>query len=137
VVKPSQATEKFAVRDDTPLESAQFTYFRKVEGKLSEDFRTEAESPVEVTISRCRFAGMRLLAIDKKDLSGRGRMLRTLIGVLLNTFFDDANYEMLVRVTSESVFHIMRMNSLYRIRTFETINANPLRRLHHMMPEAP
>ena len=39
-------------------------------------------------------------------------MLRTLIGVLLNTFFDDANYEMLVRVTSESVFHIMRMNSL-------------------------
>jgi hypothetical protein len=112
VVKPSQATEKFAVRDDTPLESGQFTYFRKIEGKLSEDFRTEAESPVEVTISRCRFAGMRLLAIDKKDLSGRGRMLRTLIGVLLNTFFDDANYEMLVRVTSESVFHIMRMNSL-------------------------
>ena len=62
-------------------------------------------------------------------------MLRTLIGVLLNTFFDDANYEMLVRVTSESVFHIMRMNSLYGIRTLETINANPLRGLHHMSPK--
>jgi hypothetical protein len=112
VVEPSQASEEFAVRDDTPLESGQFTYFRKVEGKLSEDFGTEAERPVEISSSCCRFAGMRLLAIDKKDLSRRGRVLGTLIGVLLNTFFDDANYEMLVRVTSESVFQIMRMNSL-------------------------
>jgi hypothetical protein len=29
------------------------------------------------------------------------------------------------------VFHIMRMNSLYGIRTLETIDANPLRRLRH------
>jgi hypothetical protein len=78
---------------------------------------------------------MGLLAIDKKDLSSRGRTLRTPIGVLLNTFFDDADYEMLVCVTSESVFHIMRMNSLYGIRTLETINANPLRGLHHMSPK--
>jgi hypothetical protein len=125
VVKSSQATEKFAVRDDTPLESGQFTYFRKVECKLSKGCGTEAECPIEIPIARCRFAGMRLLAIDKKDLSGRGSMLRTLIGVLLNAFFDDANYEMLVRVTNESVFHIMRVNSLYGIRTFETIDANP------------
>ena len=62
-------------------------------------------------------------------------MLGTPIGVLLNAFFDDANHEMLVCVTSESVFHIMRMNSLFGIRAFETINANPLRGLHHMSPK--
>jgi hypothetical protein len=135
VVEPSQASEEFAVRDDTSLESGHFTYFRKIEGKLSEDFGSEAEGPIEIPIPDCRFAGMGLLAIDKKDLSSRGRTLRTPIGVLLNTFFDDADYEMLVCVTSESVFHIMRMNSLYGIRTLETINANPLRGLHHMSPK--
>src|SRR4029453_10275398 len=91
VVEPSQASEEFAVRDGTPLESGQFTCFRKVEGKLSEDLGIEAESPVEIPISRCRFAGMRLLAIDKKDLSDRGRILRPLIGELRNTFLYDAN----------------------------------------------
>jgi hypothetical protein len=137
VVKPSQASEEFAVRDDAATKIGQFTYFRKIEGKLAEDFRIEAESPIEVPISRCRFAGVRLLAIDKENLPGSGCMLGTSIRVLLNAFFDDADHEMVVRVTSESVFHIKRMNSLYGIRTLETINANPLRGLRHMRPEAP
>src|SRR5262249_27261387 len=119
------------VRDDTTIESGQFTYFRKIEGKMSEDFRTEAESPIEIPISRSRFTGMGLIAIDKKNLSGRGRALRAPIGVLLNAILDDTNHEMLVCVTSESMLHIMRMNGLYGIRTFETINPNPLRRLRH------
>jgi hypothetical protein len=114
-VKPPQASEEFAVRDDTSIQNGKFTYFREIEGKLSKDFGTEAESPIEIPISRCRFAGMRLLAVDKKDLSRRGRMLGTPVGVLLNSFFDEANHEMLVCVTSKSVLHIMRMNSLYGI----------------------
>jgi hypothetical protein len=114
-VKPSQASEEFTIRDDTSIENGKFTYFREIEGKLSKDFGTDAESPIEIPISRCRFAGMRLLTIDKKHLPGCGRMLRSPVGVLLNSFFDEANHEMLVCVTSESVLHITRMNSFYGI----------------------
>src|SRR4030095_15407089 len=77
LVKPSQASEEFAVGDDTPIENGQFTYSREIESKLSENFGSEAESPIEIPTSPCRFAGMRLLAIDKKHLSGCRLMLRT------------------------------------------------------------
>lgn len=59
-------------------------------------------------------------------------MPSTLIRVLLDTLFDEANDKMLMCMAYESVLHIMCMNDLCAIGSVETINANPLRRGCHI-----
>ena len=55
----------------------------------------------------------------------------TSIGVLLDTFLDEADNEMLVRMTYESVLHVMRMHNFCAMWRLDTINANPLRSGRH------
>lgn len=105
--------------------------FRQVKREVREDFRIEAKRPVDIPIVSCRLAGMWLAAINEEDLSSRCCMQTASIGVLLDAFFDEADDEVLVRMTREPVRYVACMNNFYLIRSVQAIKPNPLRRLRH------
>lgn len=130
-MEPLESSEESAVCDDSAIQTRMIVSVGNVQRQLPEGFRTEAERAVNIAFRRCRFSGVRFIAIDEEHAPGRSCMPGTPIGVLLDAFLDEADYKMLVRMTCESVLDVMRMNDLGAIWTAEAINANPLRRCCH------
>jgi hypothetical protein len=130
-MEPLEFNEELAVRNDSTIQVGMIVSICNVQRQLPEGFRTKAQRPVNVPFRRCRFSGVRFIAIDEEYVPSGSYMPGTPIGVLLDAFLDKADYKMLVRMTCESVLDIMRMNDLGVIGTAEAINVNPLRSCCH------
>jgi hypothetical protein len=101
-------------------------FARNVQRQLLEDVGTKAEGTVNVAFRRCRFSGMRFIAIDEEHVASRSCVLGSPIGVLLNAFLDKTDYKMLMRMTCKSVLDVVRMNDLGFVWMGDAIDANPL-----------
>jgi hypothetical protein len=76
-VQSEEPREQFAIRNDSTAEVRQIVPVSDLQGKSPEDIRIQAESSIEIPVRVCRFAGVRLAAVNKEDLSRECSVYRT------------------------------------------------------------
>jgi len=125
-VQPEKLCKQWAIRYDGIAEVRQSFTICHLPGNACEYSRIQTQRSVNVSILIGCFAGVWFAAINKKDLASIGSVPGALVCVLLDTFFNQADNQMLVRVTREPVLHVMRVHSFARVRTAETPSSDPL-----------
>jgi hypothetical protein len=134
-VQSHKTSEQLAVRDHSTAEVGHILPVGHLHRKLGDYARIETKRSVKISIVSGWFARMGLAPVNEKDLPGGCSVQRTLICVLLDTFFDQGYDEVFVRMSCKAVLHIMRMDDFSIIRSAQSVNPNPLCRLRHSKTE--
>jgi hypothetical protein len=125
LMEPVQSSKQTAVRNDCTGKVRGLVSTRDVQCQLSKGVGIEAQSAVEITIFDCRFAGMRLTPVHEECLPRGSVIASTKICVVLDAFLYDADDQMLVGMTHETVLNIVRVNHFSPVWRLETIQRDP------------